>query len=464
MDISDNLINLFCSKSLDKIVEKNISFEYDNKKFNDVFIREFENQIKKYINSKMSSEEHSEISRKIIEKCVTNNQNIKQLGKIVSTFENINYIPDIDFYINLINNNSSINKMINEFVKLNLEKIKQGKLNKIVDDKTAMFIESFCVDNKIEIEDEIIEEDYVTSDSLKLYLKDLESTGNILTIEEEQQLCKKILEGDKSAYDKFIEKNLKLVVSIAKRYNKKELDIEDLIQNGNLGLINAIEKYDYKKGYKFSTYATWWIKQAISRSIKNESRTVRLPIHIYEKYRLLKNTQNRLSNKLGRTPTIEEISKEIGLSSKKVSELMNQTQNNISLNQLIRTDEDGHGDELIEFIEDEKYKQRIDIIGDISNIDLFYIKKVLNEAMESTNIDERDREIIKLRYGIIDGECHTLQDIGDRYGLTRERIRQIEEKTLSKLRNKKEIKNLSIYMENPDKVLKKTNNNSPKIK
>ena len=257
MDISDNLINLFCSKSLDKIVEKNISFEYDNKKFNDVFIREFENQIKKYINSKMSSEEHSEISRKIIEKCVTNNQNIKQLGKIVSTFENINYIPDIDFYINLINNNSSINKMINEFVKLNLEKIKQGKLNKIVDDKTAMFIKSFCVDNKIEIEDEIIEEDYVTSDSLKLYLKDLESTGNILTIEEEQQLCKKILEGDKSAYDKFIEKNLKLVVSIAKRYNKKELDIEDLIQNGNLGLINAIEKYDYKKGYKFLTYATW---------------------------------------------------------------------------------------------------------------------------------------------------------------------------------------------------------------
>lgn len=242
IDISSNLINIFCSKALDSIVEKNISFSSGGKKFSEVFMREFENQVKEYINKKIESEECNDISKKIIEKCVVNDKNIKQLGKIVRTFKDVNYIPDIDFYINLINSNQIIKKMLEKFVSSNLEKIKHGKLYEIVDDNTAMFVESFCVDNKIEIEDEVIEEDdYVVPDSLRLYFKDLESTGKILTAEEEQQLCKKILEGDKDAYNKLVEKNLRLVISIAKKYNKMQIPFEDLIQNGNIGLMKAIE-------------------------------------------------------------------------------------------------------------------------------------------------------------------------------------------------------------------------------
>ena len=457
IDISSNLINIFCSKALDSIVEKNISFSSGGKKFSEVFMREFENQVKEYINKKIESEECNDISKKIIEKCVVNDKNIKQLGKIVRTFKDVNYIPDIDFYINLINSNQIIKKMLEKFVSSNLEKIKHGKLYEIVDDNTAMFVESFCVDNKIEIEDEVIEEDdYVVPDSLRLYFKDLESTGKILTAEEEQQLCKKILEGDKDAYNKLVEKNLRLVISIAKKYNKMQIPFEDLIQNGNIGLMKAIEKYDYKKGYKFSTYATWWIREEIARSIRNDSRTIRLPIHVYEKYRLLKSTQNKLLNKLGKTPTVEEIAKEMRMSSKKVAELIKQTQDNVSLDQMVTRDRDGKVDELIDFVEDEKHKRHTDTIGDISDIDLFYIRKVLNEAMNSPSIEKRDSEIIKLRYGITDGECHTLQSIGDIYGLSGEGIRRIEMRTLKKLRNQKEVQNLSVYLEEPDKVLKKS--------
>ena len=455
IDISTSLVNLFCSQSLDVIVEKNISFSHDSKKFDKIFMAEFENQVKEYIRRKLGTEECDDVLKKIVEKCITNDQDIKQLGKITSIFENVNYIPDIDFYIKLIEDNSKIKKMVEKFVDLNMTKIKKGKLHEIVDNKVAVFIESFCVDKKIEIEEYVEEDnDYVPSDSLKLYLKDLDSVGKVLTVEEEQQLWEKILEGDKDAYNKLIEKNLKLVISIAKGYTKMGISFEDLIQSGNLGLIKAVGKYDYKKGYKFSTYASWWIRQEISKSVRNDGRTIRLPVYVYEKYRLLKNTQNKLETKFGRVPTIDELSKEMGLSSEKVTELINQAQNNTSLDQLIELD-NGHGDELIDFIEDERHKQHAETIGDISNIDLLYIKKILNEAINSPSIDERERKIIKLRYGISDGECHTLQSIGDIYGLTREGVRRIEVKALDKLRDQKEIQHLSVYMENPDKSLKK---------
>lgn len=181
-----------------------------------------------------------------------------------------------------------------------------------------------------------------------------------------------------------------------------------------------------------------------------------MPIHVYEKYRLLKSTQNKLLNKLGKTPTVEEIAKEMRMSSKKVAELIKQTQDNVSLDQMVTRDRDGKVDELIDFVEDEKHKRHTDTIGDISDIDLFYIRKVLNEAMNSPSIEKRDSEIIKLRYGITDGECHTLQSIGDIYGLSGEGIRRIEMRTLKKLRNQKEVQNLSVYLEEPDKVLKKS--------
>lgn len=272
-------------------------------------------------------------------------------------------------------------------------------------------------------------------DPVKVYLKEIGKVP-LLTGEEELELAKRVAAGDEEAKKKLSEANLRLVVSIAKRYLGRGMHFLDLIQEGNLGLIKAVEKFDYTKGFKFSTYATWWIRQAITRAIADQARTIRIPVHMVETINKVKKTSSFLLHENGREPTIEEIANCIGLTPEKVREIIRISQEPVSLETPIGEEDDSH---LGDFIPDEDSPAPADAASHTM------LKEQLSEVLET--LTDREARVLTLRFGLEDGKPRTLEDVGKEFNVTRERIRQIEAKALRKLRHPSRSKKLKDFLE-----------------
>lgn len=271
-------------------------------------------------------------------------------------------------------------------------------------------------------------------DPVRMYLREIGKIP-LLTFEQELSLAKQVLEGDEEAKQKLAESNLRLVVSIAKKYVGRGMLFLDLIQEGNMGLIKAVEKFDYTKGYKFSTYATWWIRQAITRAIADQARTIRIPVHMVETINKLIRTSRHLLQQLGREPTPEEIAKEMEISVEKVVEIQKIAQDPVSLETPIGEEDDSH---LGDFIQDEDSPAPQDSVA------YTLLKEQLEEVMQT--LTPREAKVLKLRFGLEDGKARTLEEVGKEFKVTRERIRQIEAKALRKLRHPSRSKKLKDYM------------------
>src|SRR5699024_1137880 len=272
-------------------------------------------------------------------------------------------------------------------------------------------------------------------DPVKMYLKEIGKIP-LLTADEEVELAKRMEAGDVYAKKRLAETNLRLVVSIAKRYVGRGMNFLDLIQEGNLGLMKAVEKFDYKKGFKFSTYATWWIRQAITRAIADQARTIRIPVHMVETINKLVRIERQLLQDLGREPTNEEISKEMGIDVEKVREVRKIAQEPVSLETPIGEEEDSH---LGDFIEDDTATAPDDAA------DFTMLKEQLNDILGTLN--ERERKVLELRFGLTDGTPRTLEEVGKEFDVTRERIRQIEAKALRKLKHPSRSQKLKDFIE-----------------
>lgn len=281
--------------------------------------------------------------------------------------------------------------------------------------------------------------DEVSDDSVRLYLREIGKIP-LLNAEEELALAQKVVAGDKRAKDKMAEANMRLVVSIAKRYSGRGLDFLDLIQEGNTGLLRAVEKFDPDKGFKFSTYATWWIRQAITRAIADQARTIRIPVHMVETINKLLRTQRRMTQELNREPTIDELAKELDMEPEKVEYVIKIKQDIHSLDAGVGRDGDDDSESVLgDFIEDE----------DATSPEESAAGQLLKEQVSNvlSALTEREQKIIKMRFGLDDGKNHTLEEVGQEFSVTRERIRQIEAKALAKLRKHKDAKKLYEYLQ-----------------
>ncbi len=282
----------------------------------------------------------------------------------------------------------------------------------------------------------LLQEGLAIDDPVRMYLKDIGKIP-LLSPEREKYLAEQIALGSKSAKDELIEANLRLVVSIAKRHVGKGMYFLDLIQEGNLGLIKAVEKFDYSKGYKFSTYATWWIRQAITRAIADQARTIRIPVHMVETIHKVSRTARQLLQEFGKEPTTDEIAERLGITADKVREIMKIAQDPVSLETPIGEEEDSH---LGDFVEDNESPAPSD------SASYALLREQLCNILHT--LTPREEEVIKLRFGLEDGRPRTLEEVGRQFKITRERIRQIEAKALRKLRHPSRSKTLKDYLAN----------------
>ncbi len=287
---------------------------------------------------------------------------------------------------------------------------------------------------EVQLEEQVYLDD-IADDSVRLYLREIGKIP-LLKPDEELALAQRVVAGDKDAKDKMAEANMRLVVSIAKRYVGRGLDLLDLIQEGNTGLLRAVEKFDPDKGFKFSTYATWWIRQAITRAIADQARTIRIPVHMVETINKLLRTQRRLTQELNREPTNEEIAKAMEIEVEKVEHIMKIKQDISSLDASVRDDEEDSV--LGDFIVDE------DTVSPEESATGSLLKEHVKDMLGA--LTEREQKILKLRFGLEDGKSHTLEEVGQEFSVTRERIRQIEAKALAKLRKHKDAKKLHDYI------------------
>jgi RNA polymerase primary sigma factor len=284
-------------------------------------------------------------------------------------------------------------------------------------------------------DDTTVLEELPLSDPVRMYLREIGKIA-LLTADEEVELAKGVEAGDSVAKSHLVDANLRLVVSIAKKYIGRGMLFLDLIQEGNLGLIRAVEKFDYQKGFKFSTYATWWIRQAITRAIADQARTIRIPVHMVETINKLIRISRQLVQRLGREPTADEIAAEMEISSDRVEEIQRIAQEPVSLETPIGEEEDS---QLGDFLEDK----------DMPNPEEVAASMILREQLEEMldDLSDREREVLRLRFGLEDGHAHTLEDVGKRFGVTRERIRQIEAKALRKLRHPSRSRRLKDFLD-----------------
>ena len=272
-------------------------------------------------------------------------------------------------------------------------------------------------------------------DPVRMYLKEI-GRIKLLTPEEEQEIAKKMAEGDEDARKRMSEANLRLVVSIAKRYVGRGMQLLDLIQEGNLGLMKAVEKFDYTKGYKFSTYATWWIRQSITRAIADQARTIRIPVHMVETINRVLRTSHSMVQKLGREPTTKEIADELHIEESKVEEVLKIAQEPVSLETPIGEEEDSH---LGDFIQDDEASQPSE------EASYTLLREQLSEVLQT--LTPREEKVLRLRFGLEDGRSRTLEEVGREFNVTRERIRQIEAKALRKLRHPSRSKKLKDFLD-----------------
>ena len=320
-----------------------------------------------------------------------------------------------------------------------LEKFKataddMSEIYKIFDEQGIKIVDDEEKEKDKDFLDQLLKE-ISMDDPVKMYLKDIGKVP-LLQPEEETELAKRMMEGDEHAKRLLSEANLRLVVSIAKRYMGRGMQFLDLIQEGNLGLMKAVEKFDYQKGFKFSTYATWWIRQAITRAIADQARTIRIPVHMVETINKLIRVSRRLLQELGREPQPEEIAAEMGVTEERVREIQKIAQDPVSLETPIGEEEDSH---LSDFIEDEKSAAPTDAVS----------YSMLKEQMLGIldTLTPREEKVLRLRYGLDDGKPRTLEEVGKEFNVTRERIRQIEAKALRKLRHPSRSKKLREFID-----------------
>ena len=344
----------------------------------------------------------------------------KQSGKL-TTKEITDVLEELDF------DADEINKLYDDFESSNIE---------IVDDFSADEDLDSALDftDSDDFESSLSSEGIAIDDPVKIYLKEIGRVP-LLTAEEEIELATRMAQGDKYARKRLSEANLRLVVSIAKRYVGRGMQFLDLIQEGNLGLIKAVEKFDYTKGYKFSTYATWWIRQAITRSIADQARTIRIPVHMVEIMNKLTKVQRSLTQELGREPSVEEIAENVHMDVNRVREILKLAQETVSLETPVGNEEESH---LADFIEDDHTPLPSDeaAFGQLKDD----IRSVLDK------LNEREQKVLRMRFGLDDGKEHTLEEVGQELHVTRERIRQIEAKALRKLRQSGKSAGLEGYL------------------
>ena len=361
----------------------------------------------------------------------------------------------------MVNNIKTFDERIEELVKtgkeqgyLTYEQIAKKTIDLDLDSNALDKLYNILTENKIEVraEDEesggeinlkddlIIDDvpdeskDMSVNDNVRMYLKEIGKIS-LLTLEEEQELSKRVAKGDEQAKNILAESNLRLVVSIAKRYVGRGLLFLDLIQEGNIGLMKAVEKFDYDKGYKFSTYATWWIRQAITRALADQARTIRVPVHMVETINKMARIERQMTLELNREPTDQELSKKMGLSVDKIAEIRKISQDPVSLETPIGEEDDSH---LGDFLADERTMSP----EEFATYEI--LKDELREVLDTLTV--REKEVLELRFGLFDGSSHTLEEVGKQFKVTRERIRQIEAKALRKLRHPSRAKKLRDFL------------------
>ncbi len=302
------------------------------------------------------------------------------------------------------------------------------------EDANAGSSKEMIEEEPILLSDEDLVKDVNINDPVRMYLKEI-GRISLLSPDEEAELSLKVADGDEFARNRLAEANLRLVVSIAKRYVGRGLLFLDLIQEGNIGLMKAVEKFDYEKGFKFSTYATWWIRQAITRALADQARTIRVPVHMVETINKMARIQRQMTLELNREPSDEEIAKKMGISVDRVREVMKISQDPVSLETPIGEEDDSH---LGDFIKDESSLSPEE----------YATNEILKEEIKSVlmTLQEREQEVLELRFGLIDGTSHTLEEVGRKFNVTRERIRQIEAKALRKLIHPSRAKKLKDFM------------------
>ncbi|MDR2558105.1 MAG: RNA polymerase sigma factor RpoD [Oscillospiraceae bacterium] len=344
----------------------------------------------------------------------------KSQGKL-TTKEITDVLEDLDFNV------EQIDKLYEDFESFNIEIVDDYTMDEDLD--TAL---EFAAEEEVDVS---ITTEGMSSDPVKIYLKEI-GRFPLLSAEEEIDLATRMAQGDSYARRRLSEANLRLVVSIAKKYVGRGMQFLDLIQEGNLGLIKAVEKFDYTKGYKFSTYATWWIRQAITRAIADQARTIRIPVHMVETITKVKKISSQLLHKNGHEPTADEIAKEINLPVERVREIIRIAQDPVSLETPIGEEEDSH---LGDFIPDE------DAPAPAEAASLTLLKEQLSDVLGT--LTDREEKVLRLRFGLTDGRQRTLEEVGREFNVTRERIRQIEAKALRKLRHPSRSKKLKDFLD-----------------
>ena len=323
--------------------------------------------------------------------------------------------------------NDSLDELYNALMENGIEVVSE-------DSTQASGGEKIDEEENLVLTDEEITKDININDPVRMYLKEI-GRISLLSGDEEMDLSVRIANGDEAAKNILAESNLRLVVSIAKRYVGRGLLFLDLIQEGNIGLMKAVEKFDYGKGYKFSTYATWWIRQAITRALADQARTIRVPVHMVETINKMARVQRQMTLELNREPSDEELAEKMGISVEKVREVMKISQDPVSLDTPIGEEDDSH---LGDFIKDERSMSPEE----------YATNEILKEEIQNVlmTLQEREREVLELRFGLIDGTSHTLEEVGKKFNVTRERIRQIEAKALRKLRHPSRAKKLKDFL------------------
>ena len=467
-EISAKIVNIYKKYNylrLSKDEFRNIIFEeielakntYDGKEnFYQYLINNIENRFTREVTEILSDSEKSisfltnYINQKFVEVKDYNAAMVK-LKNLGSLFSKYNVVPEPDVIIYLVKNNKSIINCLKIIVNNDISKIKSNDIDDISSDYFVIsMIECYCEFNNIKInenktdekEDVSYDKDYNSEDDLKIYLKDIGMIP-LLSDDEEKELCFKIEQGDKKAKKKLVESNLRLVVSVAKKHVGKGLPLLDLIQEGNMGLIKAADKFNVRKGNKFSTYATWWIRQAITRAVADQARVIRIPVHAQEKYHKMEKAKKLIEQREGREATFEDIAKELNVKLKEVLEVYNCMADTLSFNVKIGEDKDTElGDTIVSYDDDVE-----------ENVRKKTLPSAIKQFLKDSNLTDREVIVIVKRFNL-DGTFNTLEEIGREFGVTRERVRQIESKALNKLRRRSNIVKILEYSENPERVEK----------